>query len=310
MHATTLPMPKPHARLPEISTDLAIGSAATAVTSPRGIPRQATTLPMPKPHARLPEISTDLAIGSAATPVTSPDVPAPRWLARLGLHLALASVPVLAISANVFGWVSLRTVAIGFLLPVLVVTGLVTTREPHPSDRLMLVGFTWGLLACAGYDAFRLPSIYVTHLWGDFFGAVGGWATGTSSNFLVGYVWRYAGDGAGIGVAFFAVAATMRAGAWPYKRVVGAAVAYAVCPVWAGLIVTDLMAPAGRQLFPLTVTTVSLSLIGHLIYGTILGHGYWLSRRHEQHWPLTPVTVRQLLATSSPGSPAFLRRSG
>lgn len=224
------------------------------------------------------------------------DVPAARWFARCCLHLLLASVPVLAISADVFGWVTLRAVAIWVLLPLAVTTGLLIVREPDRSDRVILAGFVWGLIACAGYDAFRLPTIYLAHLWNDFFGTVGGWATGTTSNFLTGYLWRYAGDGAGIGVAFFALAATLRASSWPYRKVVGAAVIYAVVPVWAGLIVTDLMAPAGRQLFPLTVTTLALSLVGHLIYGAILGHGYWLSRRHEQHWPLTVSALRHLAA--------------
>lgn len=219
---------------------------------------------------------------------------ASRWFVRIGLHLAIASIPVLAISADVFGWVSLRTVAIGLLLPLLVLTAIVVARDPDRSDRVMLAGFAWGLLACAGYDAFRLPTIYVAHLWNDFFGAVGGWATGTSSNYVAGYLWRYAGDGAGIGVVFFALAATLGAGAWSHRQVIGVAVGYAVCPVWAGLVCTDLLAPAGRQLFPLTPVTLSLSLAGHVIYGAILGQGYWLSRRLEEHWPVGVAKVGTL----------------
>lgn len=219
--------------------------------------------------------------------------PGALWFARLGLHLAIASIPVLAISADVFGWVSLRAVAIGLLLPMLIVAAIVVTRDPDSSDRVILAGFAWGLLACAGYDAFRLPTIYVAHLWNDFFGAVGGWATGTTSNYLVGYLWRYAGDGAGIGVVFFIVAATMRAGTWSHRKVISAAVGYAICPVWAGLIATDLLAPDGRRLFPLTPATLALSLAGHLIYGAILGHGYWLSRAQERHWPMTLTAVQR-----------------
>lgn len=216
---------------------------------------------------------------------------APRWFVRLCLHLAIATIPVLAISADVFGWVSLRTVAIGLLLPLLVLTAIVVARNPDRSDRVMLAGFAWGLLACAGYDAFRLPTIYVAHLWNDFFGAVGGWATGTGSNYLAGYLWRYVGDGAGIGVTFFALAATLGAGNWSRRQAIGFAVGYAVCPVWAGLIVTDLLAPAGRQLFPLTPVTAALSLVGHVIYGVILGQGYWTSRRLEEHWPIAVARV-------------------
>jgi hypothetical protein len=118
----------------------------------------------------------------------------------------------------------------------------------------------------------------VFHLWGDFFGRIGGWATGTSSDYLAGYLWRYLGDGAGIGVVVFIQAAALGAASWPRRRVVGFTVAFAVCPVWEGLVLTDGLAPAGRALFPLNATTLALSLAGHLVYGTILGYGLWLSQ--------------------------------
>ena len=118
------------------------------------------------------------------------------------------------------------------------------------SVRDFLSGFLWGLIACACYDAFRLPTIYVAHWWDDFFGTVGGWATGSESNFFVGYLWRYVGDGGGIAVSFFALAATVGAAAWPRRQVLALAIGYAVCPVWTGLVLTDLLAPAGRQSVP------------------------------------------------------------
>lgn len=148
----------------------------------------------------------------------------------------------------------------------------------QPLDRIAFAGFAWGLVACAGYDFFRLPNVYVFHLWGDFFGRIGGWATGTSSNYLAGYLWRYLGDGAGIGVVVFIQAAVIGVSSWPRRQVVGLTVAFAVFPVWAGLVLTDALAPAGRALFPLNATTLVLSLAGHLIFGTILGYGLWVSQ--------------------------------
>jgi len=150
--------------------------------------------------------------------------------------------------------------------------------KPDRIDRTALSGFAWGLVACAGYDSFRLPSVYVFRLWGDFFGRIGGWATGTSSDYLAGYLWRYLGDGAGIGVVVFLLAAALGAASWPRRWVIGLTVAFAVCPVWAGLVLTDGLAPAGRALFPLNATTLALSLAGHLVYGTVLGYGLWLSQ--------------------------------
>jgi hypothetical protein len=217
-----------------------------------------------------------------------------HWPARLALHLALASVPVLAISAHVFWSLSLLTVAWALLLPLAIGLGVLVVRRPDTSDRLLLAGFLWGLLACAGYDTFRLPTIYAAHWWNDFFGSVGGWATGSRSSFLVGYLWRYVGDGGGIAVAFFALAATLGAARWRKRTTVVFAVAYAVSPVWSGLVLTDFFAPGGHELFPLSLTTLTLSLLGHLIYGAILGLGYHQSRRLEAYWPVRfslPVRV-------------------
>jgi hypothetical protein len=197
---------------------------------------------------------------------------------RFGLYLVLASTPLLAISGEVFGVVSLRAVSTVFLFPLLGILAVLVIVKPAPIDRIALTGFAWGVVACAGYDLFRLPTVYVFHLWGDFFGRIGGWATGTSSDYLAGYLWRYLGDGAGIGVVVFLHAAVIGASAWPRRRVVGFTVAFAVCPVWAGLVLTDALAPAGRALFPLNATTLALSLAGHLIYGAILGYGLWTSQ--------------------------------
>ena len=197
---------------------------------------------------------------------------------------------MLAISAHVFTSVSLVTVSLAVLLPLLAVSVAFVFGRPHVSDRLLLAGFLWGVVACAGYDAARLPTIYLFHWWADFFGPVGGWATDTKSNFLVGYVWRYAGDGGGIAVAFFALAATLGAGAWSRRATVTFAVGYAVFPVWTGLVLTDLLAPRGHELFPLTLTTLALSLVGHLVYGAIMGFGYWKSRELEVLWPVRVAT--------------------
>ena len=197
---------------------------------------------------------------------------------RFCLYLVLASTPLLAISAEVFGVVSLRTVRSVFLLPLLGILAVLVVFKPNRIDRTAFAGFTWGLVACAGYDAFRLPSVYGFHLWGDFFGRIGGWATGTSSDYLAGYLWRYLGDGAGTGVVVFLLAAVIGVGSWPRRHVIGFTVAFAVFPVWTGLVLTDALAPPGRALVPLGPTTLALSLVGHLIFGAMLGYGLWLSQ--------------------------------
>ena len=209
---------------------------------------------------------------------------------RFGVYLVVASTPLLAISGEVFGVVSLRAVSTWFLVPLLGVLAVLVIFKPAGIDRTAMAGFAWGVVACAGYDLFRLPSVYVFHLWGDFFGRIGGWATGTSSNYLAGYLWRYLGDGAGIGIVVFLHAAVIGVSSWPRRRVIGVTIAFAVCPVWAGLVLTDWLAPAGRALFPLNATTLALSLAGHLIYGAILGSGLWASQ-HRAGQDLSRVAI-------------------
>jgi hypothetical protein len=237
---------------------------------------------------------------------------------RFGLYLVLASTPLLAISGEVFGVVSLRTVSNVFLFPLLGILAVLVVVKPDRIDRTAFAGFAWGLVACAGYDLFRLPNVYVFHLWGDFFGRIGGWATGTSSNYLAGYLWRYLGDGAGIGVVVFIQAAVIGVSSWPRRYVIGFTVAFAVLPVWAGLVLTDGLAPAGRALFPLNTTTLVLSLVGHLIFGAILGYGLWVSQDRSGRglsrpsrdlvWICTPpelAEIRPLTASRKLRSPPW-----
>jgi hypothetical protein len=245
----------------------------------------------------------DTSAMTSAAPADSGRAPAPGrfwWMVRVAIHLSLASLPVLGISAEVFGLLSLYYLAIFALLPLVVLTAVMSVSAPDRFDKIVLSGFIWGLLACAAYDAFRLPTIYIGHLWSDFFGVVGGWATGGRSNFAVGYLWRYAGDGGGIAVPFFIQAALLRlCERMTAKGVIAMAIAYAVCPVWSGLVLTDAFAPAGHALFPLTAVTLVLTLVGHLIYGTILGIGCWQSRHLHQYSPSISWT---------PGSVLFWRR--
>ena len=238
-------------------------------------------------------------------------IPVPRLLravrsalpspARFWLYLVLASTPLLAVSGEVFGVVSLRAVSMLVLFPLFAAVAVLAVFKPLDIDRTALTGFAWGLVACAGYDCFRLPTIYVFHLWGDFFGTIGGWATGTNSNYLAGYLWRYLGDGAGIGVVGFLQAAVLGVCWWPRRYVIASTIAFAVVPVWTGLVLTDALAPAGRALFPLNPATLTLSLIGHLIYGAILGYGLWASQRPQPGPPrAAPRPARALAASRTP----------
>ena len=70
-------------------------------------------------------------LGSARPPGVTPAF-GPAWLARLKLHLLLAAIPVLAISAHVFWRASLQTIGLFVLVPLLEALLVLVIARPGP----------------------------------------------------------------------------------------------------------------------------------------------------------------------------------
>src|ERR1700752_1920846 len=189
-------------------------------------------------------------------------------IARLLLFLLLSTLPLLAISAHVFGLVSQCASATLVILPLPAILAVVVAFAPHPTDAIIARGLIGGMAACLVYDAFRLFTVYVCGAMGDFIPRMGMWITGDSdpgAGAVVGYVWRYFGDGGGLGVAFYLIAFAVGLNLQSSRpsRVVVAAVGFAVF-VWIGLIGTVALAARGEELlFRLTPAAVAITLIGH-----------------------------------------------
>lgn len=249
--------------------------------------------------ARRLAVSYAAAVGDSpsALPAAPPRAAGLRAgrVVRLALHLTLAALPLLAISAQVFGVLPMHLTAALILLPLAVASGLWALFSPVAEDRIAWYGVLWGSVATVIYDVFRLDTVYLMGWWGDFIPTMGTWILGRgpdahAAGAAVGYLWRYVGDGGGIGVAFFILVAATGLRRIGPRRLVAAAVGFAVFPVWTGLIATVGLSAHGQQmLFPLTPTTVTLSLIGHLIFGLVLGLGCARTRGLERDWPWPPL---------------------
>ena len=140
-----------------------------------------------------------------------------KWLAaRVMLVLLLAAMPILGISVDVFGLVSQSTTSI-VVIALCAVLGAIITFAPHRIDMIVGRGLIAGMVACIVYDGARLFAVHVLGLMGDFIPVMGSWVTGepdTAGSAAVGYVWRYIGDGGGLGVAFFVVAFALGIDRW------------------------------------------------------------------------------------------------
>lgn len=138
-----------------------------------------------------------------------------------------------------------------------------------PTTRsIALSGFVFGLVAVTIYDLFRLPFI-VVGLWPDFIPKIGMWLINDGRPHpIVGYLYRYIGDGGGLGMGFVALYPLLKR---LFANSVLAGLVYGV-GIWSGLIATLLIAPHGQEeMFRITPLSLTLSLAGHLVYGGVLG---------------------------------------
>jgi hypothetical protein len=221
--------------------------------------------------------------------------PPSKWeIARISLVLLLASMPILGISVDVSGLVSQSTTS-PVVIILTAVLGTLVVFAPHRTDMIVGRGLIAGMVACIVYDGARLFAVHVLGLMGDFIPVMGSFVTGepdTAGSAAVGYIWRYIGDAGGLGVAFFLVAFAVGIDRWKNVYAVLASVAFAVFPTWAGLMATVALLPRGEEMmFDLNPATFTITLVGHVIFGLVLGLAFLKVPRGKKHseWPWPPL---------------------
>jgi hypothetical protein len=204
-------------------------------------------------------------------------------------------MPILAIPADVSGLVPQSTSSVAVIV-LLAVLGTLVVFAPHRIDMIVGRGLIAGMVATIVYDGARLFAVHVLGLMGDFIPVMGSFVTGepdTTGSAAVGYVWRYIGDGGGLGVAFFVVAFALGIDRWRNVYAVLASLAFAVFPTWAGLMATVALLPRGEEMmFDLNPATFTITLVGHLIFGFFLGLAFLKAPRGKDKsgWPWPPLS--------------------
>ncbi len=199
-----------------------------------------------------------------------------HWMSVRQQHISISLIffaigfsAITALAIAIFGWLSLDIAAYLLIVPSLVTWLLISLLHPD-YGKLALKGFVIGILACFFYDTMRFAAITLG-LWGDFIPRIGMWLLHTRKpDWVIGYIWRYVGDGGFMSVAFVVGYRLLK----PALDVRIAALIFGVT-IWLCLIGTILLAPYGSQmLFQLTPITFCLSLLGHIIYGLSIGFLY------------------------------------
>jgi hypothetical protein len=198
-------------------------------------------------------------------------------------YFAIGFSPITALALAIIGVLPLSVGTLLIILPATLL-GIGLSLGFPVYGKLALKGLLIGLIAVFLYDCMRVPFI-LAGVWGDFIPKINMMLFNTSQpNWVVGYIWRYVGDGGYMGMAFTVAYCTLKPRV--DSRIAGVGFGLAI---WVCLLGTLMIAPHGQEMmFKLTLTTLSLSLVGHLIYGISLGM-------------LLPYVLRDKMAETEPG---------
>jgi hypothetical protein len=193
------------------------------------------------------------------------------------LIFGIGFAPITALALSLMGIFTLPFASLLLVIPALVIAmGLSCYQLRY--RRLMMHGFGMGILAVTCYDCVRIPFIMVGWM-DDFIPNIGGMLVGNGDRHTIpGYLWRYLGNGGGMGMAFVCAFALLKQllaehhQARITPRVTKQIALGFGCTVWACLIVTLKISPQGEdKMFVITPTSLLLSWIGHLVFGYSLG---------------------------------------
>jgi hypothetical protein len=174
-------------------------------------------------------------------------------------------LPVTCIALHVSQIISLDFSAAFILMPGIIFLMCLGLKYPE-TGKLMIRGWLIGLLAVLLYDCSRIPFILAG--WNDFVPHIGDWMLnkkGASS--WIGYLWRYAGNGGGMGIAFLFLT---KYSTDKNENIVHGII-YGLL-IFSSLILTLVLAPQAESLmFKISPLSFTGSLLGHIIYGGVLG---------------------------------------
>lgn len=174
-------------------------------------------------------------------------------------------LPVSSIALHCAGTISLNNCLFFLVIPAFFIA-LISSAINVRVIKLAMRGWLSGIIAVAFYDLSRVP--FIVAGWEDFIPHITLWLTGSDDHaYLVGYMWRYAGNGGGLGIVFFLLADHFD---WK-KYIVSYGVSFGLL-IFAGLLGLLFFFPQSQELmFEVTPVAFFGGLTGHIVYGYVLG---------------------------------------
>lgn len=173
--------------------------------------------------------------------------------------------PVCSIILHCVGVMPLHQCLFFLVVPTILLFIFFGMKFPE-IGRTVLVGFLAGIIAVFFYDLSRLP--YILAGWSDFIPKIGAWVTNTNNeSFLLGYTWRYLGNGGGMGVAFFILISQLKS----YQGLIFKGLLFGLFVFTGLMLVLCFFEHTQSMMFKITPLSFTGSITGHIIYGLVLG---------------------------------------
>jgi len=174
-------------------------------------------------------------------------------------------LPVTCIALHVSQIIALDFSSVFIVIPGIIFLIFLGLKYPQ-EGKLIIRGWLIGLLAVLLYDCSRVPFIFAG--WNDFVPHIGDWMLNKKDvSGWIGYLWRYAGNGGGMGIAFL----FLTKDSTDKNENIVHGIIYGLL-IFSSLILTLVLAPQAEYLmFKITPLTFTGSLLGHIIYGGVLG---------------------------------------
>lgn len=208
--------------------------------------------------------------------------------ARL-LLIAFGAAPVSLVGLSTFDWIGLRPLALTVLAPLTAAAIALAIARPA-ARRLVLAALVIGPTATLLYDLFRWTFLLAGWMDRDPIPHIGT-ALGAEPGWVVGYLWRFAGNGGGLALVFLTLGG----------RGVEAGMGHGLL-ICSGLVMVLVVAPNGQEaLFPINPISLYMAITGHVIYGAVVGHLAERRAQRPRSGP-TPDPAAQSSSSSSSSS--------
>lgn len=182
---------------------------------------------------------------------------------------AIGFSPITSLSLSTFNLLPLHISGPFIVLPAILGAFILGLAVPQYT-RTLARGFMLGIVAVFLYDLTSRFPFMMAGVWPDFIPKIGHYLLNRENvHWSVGYLWRYIGNGGGMGMAFYATYPLVS----DRIKALKAGTVFGVM-IFGCALITIYCSPSGRTyLFNPTLLTGFFGLMGHIVFGYTLGFG-------------------------------------